>query len=152
MLAVLPLNDRAAIEALYRDPYIARVGHDHRAAEYIEHPAVKYLGAWIGKKIVGAFIIIESGFIELDLHALLTRQALPKSRELGRLCIAYAFQNKSIQRVTGYVIEGLEAARNYCLKLGFKDEGMRHDACMQGGRLLGVYTLGLTRKDWEKTL
>jgi RimJ/RimL family protein N-acetyltransferase len=96
-------------------------------------------------------MVIESGFIEVDVHALLTRRALPQSRALGRLCLAHIFANPAIERVTAYVIEGLTAARNYCLKLGFQAEGLRRNACRQNGRLLGVHVLGITRNEWENT-
>lgn len=150
LLELRPLQDRDALAALYRDPYIARIGHDDRAAEPIHHPQVHYLGAHIDGELSGAFMLIESGFIELDVHALLRRRALPYSRALGRMCIAHAFANPAVERVTAYVIEGLNAARNYCLKLGFQFEGIRRNACRKSGVLLGVYILGITRNDWEK--
>jgi hypothetical protein len=148
MLRLLPLNDKAALADLYRDPYIARVGHDHRPAAPIEHPAASYLGAWVGDSLVGAFLVIESGFIEWDVHALLTRRALPWCRDFGRMCLAWCFGHEVVQRVTAYVIEGLEAARNYCLKLGFVVEGFRRDAVSVGGQLVGLHVLGMTRRDW----
>lgn len=150
LLELQPLSDQGALAPLFLDPYIARVGHDDRPAALIEHPHVHYLGARVDGELVGAFMIIESGFVEVDVHALLTRRALPHSRALGRLCLAHAFANPTIQRVTAYVIEGLSAARNYCLKLGFQPEGYRRDACRQHGHLLGVHILGMTRNDWEK--
>lgn len=149
-LSLQPLTDQASLLALYSDPYIARIGHDHRAAAPVIHPSARYLGAYVDGKLAGAFLIIESGFIELDLHALLLRKSLVHSRALGRLCIAHAFSDQTIQRVTGYVIEGLTSALNYCFKLGFKNEGFRRAACMKDGRLVGVHVLGLTRQDWEK--
>lgn len=149
-LYLAPLTDRTALDALYRDPYIARIGHDHRPASPIHHPDAYYFGAHIGGDLVGAFLVIDSGYIECDMHVLLTRRALPHSRALGRMCLDLIFSNPAIQRVTGYVIEGLEAAKNYGLKIGFKVEGFRRDACMQGGRLLGVHVLGITRNDWKE--
>lgn len=151
LLELQPHPDLSALAPLFRDPYIARVGHDDRPAAPIEHPHVHYLGARIDGELVGAFMIIESGFVEVDVHALLTRRALPHSRALGRLCLAQAFANPAIERVTAYVIEGLTAARNYCLKLGFQTEGLRRNACRQNGRLLGVHVLGITRNEWENT-
>jgi len=149
MLSLKPLSDPAALSQLYADPYIARIGHDHRPAAPIIHPQAKYLGAYVADKLVGAFLIIESGFIEYDLHALLTRRALPHCRALGLMCVAHVFADAAIQRVTAYIIEGLKTARNYCLKLGFRDEGFRRNACVKDGRLLGVHVLGLTRQDWK---
>lgn len=150
LLELQPLSDQGALAPLFLDPYIARVGHDDRPAAPIEHPAVRYLGARVDGELVGAFMIVESGFIEVDVHALLTRRALQHSRELGRLCLAHAFSNPAIERVTAYVIDGLNAARNYCRKLGFKDEGARRSACRQGGRLLDVHVLGMTRNEWKE--
>lgn len=150
MLVVRPLTDRKAIDLLYADPYIAQVGHDDRPAQYIDHPAVKYLGAYVNSKLVGAFVMIESGYVEKDLHSLLTKEALPHSRTLGQLCICSAFTDRNIARVTAYVMDGLTSARNYCLKIGFQSEGYRRDACRRNGQLVGVHILGITRKDWEK--
>jgi hypothetical protein len=151
LLELQPLSDQGALASLYRDPYISRIGHDHRPAEPLQHPAVRYLGARVDGELVGAFLIIESGFIEVDVHALLSEYAMPHSRALGRLCLDHIFADPAIQRVTAYVIEGLTTARNYCLKLGFQFEGIRRNACQQNGRLLGVHILGMTRNDWEKS-
>jgi len=148
MLSVEPLSDLDAVSAICADPYVARAGHDHRPVAAIDHPNAHYLGAYVEGSLVGAFLVIESGWIELDLHALLTRKALAWCRELGRLCIAWCFGHPMVQRVTAQVIEGLEAARNYCRRLGFVDEGFRRDAAMVGGELRGVYVLGLTRRQW----
>ena len=150
LLELQPFPDLSALAPLFLDPYIARVGHDDRPSALIEHPHVHYLGARVDGELAGAFMIIESGFVEVDVHALLTRHALPHSRALGRLCLAQAFTNPDIQRVTAYVIEGLTAARNYCLKLGFQAEGFRRSACRKQGRVLGVHILGMTRNEWEE--
>jgi len=149
VLSLRPLNDPDALAALYADPYIARVGHDHRPASPIIHPEVHYIGAHVDDELVGAFMVVESGWIEQDVHALLTRRALRWSRDLGTMMLARMFDNPMIQRVTAQVIEGLESARNYCLRLGFRLEGFRRCALMVNGRPRGVYMLGMTRQDWQ---
>lgn len=148
-LAIEPVNDAEALHALCADPYIARAGHDHRPVAPIDHPDVSYLGAYVDGEFVGAFVVIESGWVELDLHALLTKKARPSCRELGRMCLSICFARPEVQRVTAYVLEGLDSARNYCLKLGFVVEGFRRAVCIKEGRLTGVHVLGLTRADWE---
>ncbi len=148
MHAVMPLNDLKYIAQLCADPYIARVGHDHRPAAPIKHPDVSYLAATVAGERVGAFCLIRD-FIAVDVHALLTRRALRWCRELGRACLAWVFSDPQVARVSAHVIEGLDSARNYCLRLGFKAEGFQRDACMQGGRLVGVHMLGMTRNDWS---
>lgn len=148
MLSLRPLNDQHALAALYADPYIARVGHDHRPAAPIIHPECHYVGAYRGDELLGAFLVVESGWVEQDVHALLTRRALRWSRDFGAMLLARLFEVPTLARVTAQVIEGLESARNYCLRLGFRLEGFRRDALMVGGRLRGVYVLGITRRDW----
>lgn len=150
-LALETVKDVYSLNNLFSDPYIARIGHDHRPLKPIDHPHVKYLSARLNGEQVGAFMVIESGFVELDLHAMLSKRALPHSREFGRLCLMWAFSHKHIHRVTAYVIDGLASAKNYCIKLGFKNEGMRRDACMKNGELVSVHVLGMTRQDWRAT-
>lgn len=149
MLSLIDLTDHELIDKIYRDPYVNRVGHDDRPSVRLDHPAVKYLGAYKNGELMGAFMVIESGFVEIDVHALLFKSALPYSRIFGMMFLDRTFKNKDIHRVTAYVIEGLDTARNYCRKLGFKNEGFRRDACRKEGKLIGVHTLGITRKDWE---
>ena len=133
---------------VYSDPYITRIGHDHRPAAPINHPLVTYLSAWTNSTFAGAFIAIRFSPIEIELHALLKKSSIKHSRSLGLACLEWAF-SQPIQRVTAYIIEGLESAKNYCIKLGFKEEGRRRAACLQGGIIKDVYVLGMTRQDWS---
>ena len=145
-MVTLGISQQHLLE-VYQDPYIARVGHDHRPAAPIEHPNAIYLSAWIGNSFAGAFLVIQQSDVELELHALLKKSALKHSRELGFACLAWAF-TQPILRVTAYIIQGLETTKNYCLKLGFKDEGCRRSACVQNGVIKDVYMLGMTRQEW----
>jgi hypothetical protein len=145
-MVTLGISQQHLLE-VYQDPYIARVGHDHRPAAPIDHPNATYLSAWVGDSFAGAFLVIKQGAVELELHALLKKSALKQSRELGLACLAWAFA-QPILRVTAYIIQGLEAAKNYCLKLGFKLEGCRRNACVQNGVIKDVYVLGMTRQEW----
>lgn len=108
MLSVTPIADLEAVARICADPYVSRSGHDHRPTAPIQHPSASYLGAYVGPDLVGAFLVIRSGFIEWDFHSLLTRQALPWCRRLGRLCLDWCFGHKHVERVTAYVTEGLE--------------------------------------------
>lgn len=148
MLAVIEGITDEHLQEVYSDPYICRIGHDHRPASPISHPNVSYLTATVNGRFAGAFMVIRFSSLELELHSLLKRSFVKHSRELGRAFLAWAF-SKPIQRVTAYIIEGMETARNYCLKLGFKDEGCRRQACMQNGVLKNVYILGMVREEWR---
>lgn len=149
-LALEHVQNLDTLTELFKDPYISRIGHDHRELAPIDHPHVKYLSAKLDGEQVGAFMVVESGFVEIDIHAMLSKRAIKHSRELGRFCLAWAFAQNHIHRVTAYIIDGLNSAKNYCLKLGFKNEGMRRGACLKNGKLVGVHVLGMTRHDWEE--
>ena len=150
MLEIKEVKDLNILDSLFNDPYVSKIGHDHAPLRVINHPSVKYLSARLNDEQVGAFMVVESGFIEFDLHCMLSKKALPHSRDFAKLCLMWAFAHQHIQRVTAYVVEGLESAANFCLKIGFKNEGTRRDACMKNNKLVGVRILGMTRKDWGK--
>ena len=46
---------------------------------------------------------------------------------------------------SGVTFPLVEPGLRHAVKLGFKREGFRRDACMKGGRLVGVHVLGITR-------
>ena len=68
---------------------------------------------------------------------------------MGKAFLDWAFTANPIARVTAYIIQGLETAKNYGLKLGMKYEGCRRNACLQNGVLKDVYILGITREEWR---
>lgn len=139
------------VNSILKHPAIySRISHDHRSAGYISHPDVSYLGAYVDGALVGVFTVIESGYIETDLHAAILPSALKRSRDLGRACLSHVFKrDPGVARVTAQVIGDLQSAVNYCKRLGFKHEGARRDACMRNGKLTDVIVMGMTRADWE---
>lgn len=138
------------LEQVYSDPYIAKVGHDHRPASPVIHPLATYLTATVNGAFAGAFLAIRTTALNIDLHALLLRDSVRHSRRLGMACLQWAFETHPIERVTALVIEGLESAKNYCLRLGFAYEGYQRHAVMQHGILKGIHMLGMTRADWSQ--
>lgn len=149
MLELKHLTDKAQLKEVYRLPEVQRIGHDYRAPNPIEHPNVAYIGAYRNGEFVGAFMAVSHSPIEIELHALLTKKATHSALRLGRMIITLAFENPMIQRVTALVREGLDSVCDYCLRLGFKLEGILRSACQINGKLLGVCVLGMTRSDWE---
>lgn len=135
---------------IYSDAYITKVGHDHRPASPIIHPNATYLSAFLDGKFVGAFLSIKASPIDFELHSLLKKEAIPHSRELAKKFLDWAF-SKPIQRVTALIIEGLEKTKNLCLKLGFKLEGIKRNACLVGGVLKNIYILGMTKEEWSRS-
>jgi len=134
---------------VYTDPYITKVGHDNRPAAPIQHPNVTYLSAWVDGKFAGAFMAIKFSSLEIEWHSFLKKTSIPYSRSLGKSFLDWAFTANPIERVTAYIIQGLETAKNYGLRLGMKYEGCRRNACIQNGVLKDIYILGITREEWR---
>jgi hypothetical protein len=149
-MIVSPDITSAELERVYADDYIRRaVSHDGRQFSAITHNCVEYVAARVGHIFCGAFLLVRFSSIEIEIHSLLFRSALHWSRHLGRAAIDFCFTHHPIQRLTAYVFSDLLMAGNFCLKLGFRYEGTRRDACRRQGVLTGVDIFGITRTDWE---
>ena len=138
------------LREVYSDSYITGIAADGRALNPVSHPLATYLSAWIDNRFVGAFLAIRFTEHEIESHALLSKSALKQSRQLGDAFLTWAFQ-QGVMRVTAHVYEYLKSAKNYCLKLGFKEEGFRRCAAVKDGKAVGVYMLGITRQEWRLT-
>lgn len=138
------------LQEVYSDPYIARVGHDHRPFAPIYHPIATYLTAKVGCVFAGAFLAIRTSRMEIDVHALIKKDFAKHSRALGRAFVDWAFAQSGVERVSANICEGLESVRNYCMKLGFKQEGFKRRAFAKNGEIGGIYMMGITRQDWGK--
>lgn len=136
---------------LYSDPLIARTGDDGSPAYPCFHELATYLTAWVDGEFAGAYLVIRFTDFEYESHSFLLARATRRSRSLGALLLAWVFSHPCVLRLTGYVREGLESARNHCLRMGFQQEGFRRDALLVRGEPKGIYIMGITRNDWSKT-
>jgi hypothetical protein len=149
VLSVRPLSDREAIERILSDPWIKpKITRDGREPSFIDHPLVRYFGAYVGEQLVGVFVHIQFTAIEVEVHVALLKEALPHSRKLAALFIDQVFTDPNVTRATAHAIGSLTSAVNFGKKLGFRLEGVRRDACVQNNRLLPVITLGMLRSEW----
>lgn len=135
---------------IYSDSYISKVSHDNKSFEPIEHPLVKYISAFVDGIFAGAFMIVHFSKTEIEIHSLLKKQFIKYSRKLGKEVIDFIFYTYDNLRLTAYIIDGLEMAKNYVIKLGFSLEGIRKDGCVKDNKIKNIYIYGLTRKEWSK--
>jgi hypothetical protein len=149
MLALTKGITDAQLNEIYQDRYIQRVGYDDRPASPVIHPLAMYFSTFVNSVFSGAFLLIEYSEREIEIHGLLLKKAIKHSRELSRMMIDMIFTNPEVLRVTAYVIQGLESARNTCLKLGFQLEGIKRSVCLRNGKPTDLYVLGLLRQDWR---
>lgn len=155
--SVLPMDAapvetvRAAVNSVFKHPQIAPlIAHDYREPGFILHPAARYLAARVGDALAGCFLLIDTDDLEVEMHAAILPAYVAHSRTLGRACLAHIFRDPRVQRVSAPVMADLPTARNYGLKLGFRIEGTRRNACQKRGRLIDVHALAITRQDWER--
>ena len=149
-MIVAPDITNAELDQVYSDDYIRRaISHDGRQASAITHAVAEYLAARVGNIFCGAFLLVRSSNIEMDIHALLFKAAVRWSRWLGMQAIDHVFLSYPVERITACVFADLPTVGNYCIKLGFSYEGTRRNACKRGGVLTGVDMFGITRADWE---
>lgn len=148
-LHVAPITDVEAINAVLRAAPIApKIRHDGREPGYIDHPLASYWGAYIEDDLVGVFLAVRFSQWEIEAHAALLPSALANGRKLAALFLDAMFATPNVERVTGYVMDTLPSAGNFCLKLGFEYEGRRRAACRIAGTLRDVLIYGITRQDW----
>lgn len=137
------LQDRDAINAALQHPAIApKLRHDARDPGYIDHPQVRYVGAWTDC-FAGVFIAIDVTPWEVEAHVALLPHAVREARALAKLFIARELERPELQRITAKVMATLPSAANFCRKLGFVDEGVMRAACRIDGAPVDVLVLGL---------
>ena len=154
MDSILTLNDNITQEQLteiYNNSYIKdAVKQDNREFMPIKHPLITYYSAQIHDRFVGAFLQIRFSQWEIELHSLLKKDAMAFSREFGKMIIDKSFNdNKEVQRITVFIIDGLNTVKNFCEKIGFKLEGIKRKACLKNNAYKDVYMYGITREDWR---
>lgn len=151
-MAALTLQEDITPENLftiYHDERIVNaISYDGKAPYPELHDLAHYVSVFLKNKFVGAFLFIRTSQYSADIHSLLLRDALSYSRQAGCMIIDYAFMKTEILRLTAPVMEDLKTAKNFCLKLGFKQEGFIRDAYLKNNGPKGVYMLGMTRKEW----
>lgn len=151
MLLLTPGITETDLQNLYADDYIQRVSQDHFPATPIRHPVAQYLSCFVDGVFVGAFLAVRTTPISFDLHALLKRSAVAHSRELGRMCIDWAFADVSVQRINAPVVRCFGTVINYCLRLGFMIEGVTRNGCYINGRPHHIVNFGMLRDEYEQS-
>ncbi len=150
MLLLTPGITETHLQDLYADEYIQRVSQDHFPAAPIRNPLVQYLSCFADGRFIGAFMAVRITPTEFDMHSLLKREAVEHSRELGFMCMDWAFSDCAVQRLTAPVIRKFGTVINYCLRLGFTIEGVKRNGCYINGEPQHVVQMGLLRSEYEQ--
>jgi hypothetical protein len=139
------------LREVYADARVAAaLSRDGHPAEPISHPLVRYWSAFVSGRFVGAFIVIRQSAIEIEVHALLLRNAARHSRAIAARLIDGLFEIDGVQRVTAWVRADFGKVSNLCRRLGFTIEGTRRMACVTDAGLHDVLMFGLLKSEWSK--
>jgi len=134
------------IEMVYGHPSMRKIKHDHAELGYIDHPMIDYYSCFLNDEFVGCYIVAKIFPIDYEVHMLLLPTAVKRHRELGLKMATILFEETD--RISTIVIGGMNSAKNYIKKLGFKLEGIKRDAFEQNGIKKDAYFYGLLKKDF----
>jgi hypothetical protein len=141
---------RVHMDAIYADPYILSVGHDHFPEVALYHETVQYYSAWIDGVFAGAFMTIKQSQFEVDVHAQLFKSSARQSRALGKELLELLYCDQDLNRVTAKIIDGRRSVINYCKKMGFVYEGRLREWCYCDTVATDLHILSMIRKDWSE--
>lgn len=123
-----------------------KIKHDHAELGYIDHPMIDYYSCFMDDDFVGCYIVAKIFPIDYEVHMLLLPTAVRNYRELGREMASILFEETD--RISTVVVDGMNSAKNYVEKLGFRLEGIKKEAFEQGGVKKDAYFYGLLKKDF----
>lgn len=136
-------------DILFNDKDILKIRYDNKPIIKINHPAANYVSAYIDDDFVGAFLAIEYTKFEYEAHCFLLKKSIPYSRNLAKMFIDCLFFKENVLRVTSNVMQDFKTMFNFCLKLGFKKEGVKRNCYLKNGIAKDVHIFGITRIDWK---
>jgi RimJ/RimL family protein N-acetyltransferase len=135
---------------IYSDAYIIdAISFGDKKPFPVIHELADYVSVFIDGEFVGAILVIHYSGYETEIHSLLLKKSRRYSREICKCILKYCFDECEILRVTGYVMEKLNSAKNNLLKCGFTYEGFRRHCYMKNGAPEGIHILGITRQEWR---
>lgn len=69
--------------------------------------------------------------------------------EVYKLLVNYGFEELGLNKIYGYQLENNIGAHRVVEKLGWVREGLLRDEIYAHGKLHNLFTVSITRKDWE---
>lgn len=144
----LCLATQEEIKIVYNDAYIQNsIKQDDKQITQIIHPLVTYISCYNNNEFLGCFIKISQSDIETEGHSLLLKQGIRYSRKLLSLFIEFCFC-ENIERMTTFIPNDLQTVVNFCLKSGWKIEGIKRNAIIKNNQPVNVIMMGILRKEF----
>lgn len=135
ILTVSENSSDKELRHVYENDYVLSAFGELHTREPIKSDIVKYHSCYVNGDFVGCFLEIMRSPIESEVHSLLFKSAAKHCRELALIFVRQLFESKSIVRVCTQVMHCHRSVINFCLKIGFKYEGIKECADIKNGEL-----------------
>jgi len=139
------------LDEIYQDPYITSPFHDNMQHQPVFVPNSFYLSAWVNDEFAGAFLMFKYSEAEMEVHSLLKRSFVKKTRTLGKELIKWVFDFEHVLRLSTYIPSDMPSVMNYVEKIGFIPEGIKREVSTKNGSFINNHIYGITRTDYRST-
>ena len=142
--------DYKAIRDVLTHPEIYPLVTDDRSPEvYDFHPPenenIIYLIAEVDGETAGVIVYIPEASVVLDSHIAILPKYRMYSTAIGRMAIAWAFDNTKAVKIEGRIPKCNRKTYKFAKKIGFKSEGVSKLSYLKGGKLFDRYLVGIIK-------
>jgi hypothetical protein len=145
ILSVVDNSSDEELKQVYQNDYVLSVFGELHTREPIKSDIVKYHSCYVDGDFVGCFLEIMRSPIESEVHSLLFKSAVKHCRALALIFIRQLFASKPIARVFTQVMSIHRSVINFCIKIGFKIEGLKQNADLKDGVLQNMIMFRILR-------
>lgn len=136
------------LRAVYKDSFATRGMLDGTVKQPVHGNHITYLSAYADDNFIGVLMAVRLTLCEIEVHYLLLKQAREFAAEISELFLVWVFSHPQVLRLTANVADTLPSVIQFTERFGMLTEGYKRDAGTKDGVLCGVYTQGLTRRDY----
>lgn len=140
--------DKHLLNLIYKDNYInSAFGDLHIKKPILNNKKVIYYACFVNNVFVGCFLEIKKNIIDSEVHSLLMKSGLKYSRCLAKKFLKIIFDQSKVYRISTRVLIIHKKVINFCLKIGFKFEGLQHNADIKNNTFCDVALFRITNGD-----
>lgn len=145
-------NEKSIRDAMYTDHVISKEEHHRYVNSLIDNASHKvFLVSKAKVGVIGAagFSKIDHKHRKCDWAFYLSSSARGIGSAIEWAMIEYAFSQLKMEKLNCEVIETNSRVVKLHKAFGFVEEGFRQENIIKNGERIGVYFLGLTKRDWQ---
>lgn len=141
-----PSTDYDAIKKIFSDESVFDLLTDDNTPRDFEVP--QGVGYLLSDERDGVVMLVPRNSVEVECHICVLPSAKHKAYYYGERSLAYLFKETNCQKATAMIPEHNKQVYKYCMKLGFKQEGVNRKSFLKNGKLQDQNLVGLTKEEW----